>query len=231
MIRNVSLPGSNSDEMASNIFNACVSKITYKWSTNGHILAFKAARLLKYNTHRIMSLLPSGRRSQTSKAGTANSKPCYPGLGLPLRYEWKEPFFPIGAHGGCWGAKSVPINVREVAMMNVMEVLTDKVDWHVKVNDESIVSKWRSEALAIPNTHWWDIATSAKRQHWEADGFVQLQPDHHFSVKVPENILSPESFDYVCYCTVTNSHAYLFSALQSFAARPGILRRQASCLL
>ena len=178
-----------------------------------------------------MSSLPSGRRSQTSKADTADSKPCYPGLGLPLRYKWEEPFFPIGAHGGCWDANSAPINVREVAMMNVMEVLTDKTDWHVKVNDEIVVSKWRSEALAIPNTHWWDKVTSAKRQHWGADGFVQLQPDHHFSVKVPENIMSPESFDYVCYCTVTNPRAYLFSALQSFAARPGILRRQASCLL
>jgi hypothetical protein len=48
-------------------------------------------------------------------------------------------------------------------MMSIMESLTDKVDWHVKVYDEEIISKWRAEALALPNDYWWSLPTSAKR--------------------------------------------------------------------
>jgi hypothetical protein len=92
------------------------------------------------------------------------SESSYPGFGLPIRHDYKgESFFPIGAHGGCYGAESEPLNVREVAMMSIMESLTDKVDWHVKVYDEEIISKWRAEALALPNDYWWSLPTSAKR--------------------------------------------------------------------
>ena len=40
--------------------------------------------------------------------------------------------------------------VREVFMMVLMDQLSDKVDWHKKVFDEQIVSKWRKEALEHP---------------------------------------------------------------------------------
>ncbi|WZH49633.1 hypothetical protein QYS62_010836 [Fusarium acuminatum] len=40
--------------------------------------------------------------------------------------------------------------VREVAMMIIMDRLTDKPDWHVKVFDDTIANKWIEEALALP---------------------------------------------------------------------------------
>ncbi|GAK64262.1 uncharacterized protein PAN0_004d2474 [Moesziomyces antarcticus] len=39
------------------------------------------------------------------------------------------------------------LTVREVAMIRVMEALTDKLDWQRKVNDAAIVAKWKAEAL------------------------------------------------------------------------------------
>jgi hypothetical protein len=95
----------------------------------------------------------------------------YPGLGLPLRHsDWTEcNYYPIGAHGNIWGSDSDMITVRELAMMDVMEKLTDKDKWHVKVFDENIVAKWRKEALAIPDLHFWNLAITAKRQYWATD--------------------------------------------------------------
>ena len=72
--------------------------------------------------------------------------------------------------------------------MSVMESLTDKINWHIKVNDDSIVSKWRAEALAMPNLHWWELACNSEDQPWLTDG------EH---VKIPENIMSENSFDCV----------------------------------
>ncbi|KAF4992689.1 hypothetical protein FGRMN_7002 [Fusarium graminum] len=40
--------------------------------------------------------------------------------------------------------------VREVAMLIVMDRLTDKPNWHVKVYDDAITDKWIQEALALP---------------------------------------------------------------------------------
>jgi hypothetical protein len=40
--------------------------------------------------------------------------------------------------------------IREVAMMIVMNQLTEKPDWHIKVFDDTIVEKWIQEALALP---------------------------------------------------------------------------------
>lgn len=77
----------------------------------------------------------------------ADQKGMYPGLGLPLlhmnqpytgsrvgEYEWKH--YPIGAHASSPGAISDIIFVRELAMMNIMEQLTNKEDWNKKVFDE-----------------------------------------------------------------------------------------------
>lgn len=64
--------------------------------------------------------------------------PDYPGLGLPLRHDPQslsddKSHYPIGAHHGCWGATSNLIYVRELAMMSIMDRLTEKEDWHKKV--------------------------------------------------------------------------------------------------
>lgn len=75
----------------------------------------------------------------------------YPGVNIDLHcYSNDGPTYPIGAHTNCWGAESQLLPVREVFMMVLMDQLSDKVDWHKKVFDEQIVSKWRKEALEQP---------------------------------------------------------------------------------
>jgi hypothetical protein len=51
--------------------------------------------------------------------------------------------------------------VREVAMMDIMERLTNKPNWHKKVFDKEILSKWRKEALDIPDRVFWEMAATA----------------------------------------------------------------------
>jgi len=127
----------------------------------------------------------------------------YPGLGLPLRYNEQENygFYPIGAHGSCSGSGSDVIFVRELAMMNIMEQLTDKEDWHKKVFDEEIVTKWRKEVLATPDEEFWKLAKSGKSQYWsrEDGGEVRLYDDDHDWVQIPEGIMSETSFCCVCH--------------------------------
>lgn len=176
-----------------------IARENYKWCVPAQIPVFKIARDLKYRTRRTMSSPTSMSPAQTTPQ-PASPKPVYPGLGLPLRHDKQDDynFFPIGAHGGCYGADTEPLNIREVAMMSVMESLTDKVDWHLKVNNDTIVSKWRTEALAVPNDHWFNLATSAKTVHYQADGHVHLHSDS-VDVMIPENIMSKTAFEFVCH--------------------------------
>ncbi|EEU41574.1 uncharacterized protein NECHADRAFT_54318 [Fusarium vanettenii 77-13-4] len=78
----------------------------------------------------------------------------YPGLGLDLRFhdqnKGREEWYPVGIHTNCWGSESEMLLVREVAMMIVMDRLTDKPDWHIKVFDDTITEKWIEEGLALP---------------------------------------------------------------------------------
>ncbi|KAL2260094.1 hypothetical protein VTK26DRAFT_6015 [Humicola hyalothermophila] len=76
----------------------------------------------------------------------------YPGVHLPRRYlrqkgEHGVDFFRFGSSEDLWDTSSKLLQVREVAMMILMDRLTDKPNWHEKVFDEEIVSKWRQEAL------------------------------------------------------------------------------------
>ena len=65
--------------------------------------------------------------------------PKYPGLGLPLLHEKREgDAFPMGTHGDCYGGDSELVSVRELAMMTIMDQLTDKPEWHRKVFDEDV---------------------------------------------------------------------------------------------
>jgi hypothetical protein len=126
-------------------------------------------------------------------------KGVYPGFGLPLRNnDWTEyKYYPIGAHGNIWGSDSEIIPVRELAAMDIMEKLTDKENWHVKVFDEDVVAKWRKEALAIPDDHFWNLAVTAKRQHWGTD---DLQPQLHDESDECEleGIMDDSTIDTVC---------------------------------
>lgn len=60
----------------------------------------------------------------------------YPGLGMNLRYHnyhHEGEIYPTAIHYNSVGAESDMLLVREAAMMIVMNQLTDKPDWHVKV--------------------------------------------------------------------------------------------------
>ncbi|KAF2026477.1 hypothetical protein EK21DRAFT_74167 [Setomelanomma holmii] len=118
----------------------------------------------------------------------------YPGLGLSLRHlDQDDNDYQLGAHGSCYGSHSDLIFVRELAMMDIMDKLTDKPDWHKKVFDEEIVAKWRKEALAIPDEELYKIATNGKRQYWERDGRVQMRDIE--PCEPPKGIMSDVAFD------------------------------------
>lgn len=76
----------------------------------------------------------------------------YPGVNLPLRFLCQEgeagvDFYRLGSSEQVKGSTSPMLQVREVAMMILMDRLTDKPNWHEKVFNEEIVAKWRHEAL------------------------------------------------------------------------------------
>ncbi|KAJ5889001.1 hypothetical protein N7495_009042 [Penicillium taxi] len=124
--------------------------------------------------------------------------PDYPGLGLPLRHDThnKEGHYPIGAHGSCWGAKSDLISIRELAAMSIMDRLTDKENWHTKVFDDLIVSKWRDEALAIPDAYFCNLARRDKRQYWDENGNLRVEADIFYEEdSYIEGIITTKTFD------------------------------------
>lgn len=111
----------------------------------------------------------------------------YPGLGLPLRYNPHDhPYYPNSASR--YGSKAELIFVRELAMMDVMDKLTDKPDWSKKVFDDAIVEKWEKEALAIPDDTFYILATTGKARSGEGDDGIENKA---------EGILSPTAFKYV----------------------------------
>lgn len=113
----------------------------------------------------------------------------YPGLGLPLRHFEDDGSYPSGAHTSINGSTTELLYIRELAMLDVMEKLTDKPDWHKKVFDEEIVSKWREEALAIPDDYFRQLAVAGKRHGGGDDNYKNI-------IKV-EGILDEHTMDTV----------------------------------
>ena len=115
--------------------------------------------------------------------------PDYPGLGLDLRHLLniysEVPTYRMGIHEDCEGAKSDMILAREVAMMILMDRLTDKPDWNRKVFDEDIVAKWTSEALALPVEPLWNSIALEDVKPW-------------IDMKTPDILLDKDCVDYVC---------------------------------
>lgn len=120
----------------------------------------------------------------------------YPGLGLDLRFVSKDNrgFHPIGAHGSCRASKSDVLPVRELAMMSVMDRLTDKPDWHKKVFDEEIISKWRMEAMLIPDEQFHILATRGKYSYRVREGNAQLGDPN---LPVLKGVMTENSFNCV----------------------------------
>ncbi|KAL7924524.1 hypothetical protein ACQKWADRAFT_270273 [Trichoderma austrokoningii] len=121
----------------------------------------------------------------------------YPGLGLPLRHYPREygKFYPLGIHTNCIDTDSALLPVREVAMMNIMEQLTDKENWHVMIFNDEIVDQWRKEALQQPNRVYWKQATD-NRGADAIDG-----------VRRPPGIMDATTFDY-CVKELRNKANY-----------------------
>ncbi|KAF4337351.1 hypothetical protein FBEOM_8735 [Fusarium beomiforme] len=71
-----------------------------------------------------------------------------PGFGLPVDYSGSE--FPIvlGGDEGDWRAST--LTIREVCMLKVIEDLTNKPEWWIKVTDDKIAAKWKKEAMEMP---------------------------------------------------------------------------------
>lgn len=67
-------------------------------------------------------------------------------------------------------------------MMDLMDKLTDKENWHQKVFNKEIIKKWREEALALPDEVLWKQAVN---EDWGESCPL-------------EGIMAPEIFDYVC---------------------------------
>lgn len=125
----------------------------------------------------------------------------YPGLGLELRHfpQGNYGTYPLGIHGNCYGGDSDLLPVREVAMLAIMDKLTDKSEWHKKVFDDNIVARWRKEALEYPDDLLWKLATGGKvSNRWASAGQDTDGPDWGTNrLKPLKSIMSTEAFEYV----------------------------------
>lgn len=86
-----------------------------------------------------------------------------PGFGLPVNYR-PEKHFPNAVLD--WSG--TVLTVRELNMMAIMDKITDKPDWDKKVFDDTIVQKWRLEALATE-----DKDVSEKMLDWVCTTFFE----------------------------------------------------------
>jgi hypothetical protein len=117
----------------------------------------------------------------------------YPGVNVPLRHGfhrgWRrgsDPNYPVGFPEYSKEGWADILPIREVAMMILMDSLTDKPNWHEKVFDEDIVQKWRDEA----------------RQQPEDGLFARIMQDKEsrFIPKPISRIISEQTFDFVRQC-------------------------------
>ncbi|KAK4039740.1 hypothetical protein C8A01DRAFT_36276 [Parachaetomium inaequale] len=129
-------------------------------------------------------------------ARPSTARPQYPGWNRDLRWttnghmdmHMQDVIYPTGIHYNSEGAASAPLSVREVAMMLLMDSLTDKPDWHIKVFDDDVAETWKTdmEALAWPNDVLWKRIANHHNMRWEEP----WQP------RRPEHILDKECVDY-----------------------------------
>ncbi|GFP59158.1 hypothetical protein TASIC1_0012016100 [Trichoderma asperellum] len=122
----------------------------------------------------------------------------YAGINLPVSTEYismkdAEPIYPIGLPDAR-AANSDILPIREVAMMMLMDNLTDKPNWHEKVFDEAIVAKWRYEARTQSENSLFVRIMEGK---WNPDG-----------IPMPEcRIISEAAFEF-CIAELRNKAKY-----------------------
>ncbi|ROW11546.1 hypothetical protein VMCG_01299 [Cytospora schulzeri] len=95
-------------------------------------------------------------------------------------------------------SQSALLPVREVAMMGIMDRLTDKKDWHKKVFDDAIVEKWREEAMSIPDEEYLRVA-AAPNSDWEPGHVLRHVTSQGLRIELPtriKGIMSRGAFDY-----------------------------------
>ncbi|CAF3580872.1 unnamed protein product [Fusarium graminearum] len=75
-----------------------------------------------------------------------------PGFGLPLNYIMVKEPFPVltGEEDRYTEWKAATLTVRETCMLKIIEDLTNKPEWWLKVKDEEIATKWMKEAMEMP---------------------------------------------------------------------------------
>jgi hypothetical protein len=96
-----------------------------------------------------------------------------PGFGLPISYAGAH--FPVvlgmeeGEGEGDWRAST--LTIREVCMIKVIEDLTNKPEWWIKVNDDEITAKWKKEAMEMP---WGEYRVYGDFTHAMADAVSDI---------------------------------------------------------
>lgn len=85
--------------------------------------------------------------------------------------------------------------------MSIMDRLTDKPEWYRKVLDEAILSKWKAEALAVPDEEWMKIAAAPRSDWSEHRSRWVMESGQGREVPVGATkvvgIMSEQAFDYV----------------------------------
>lgn len=106
-----------------------------------------------------------------------------PGIDLPLRQSSELPS--EGAYGN-WHKRAIPLTVRERVMLDLMAALKNKQGWERKIFDDSIVDRWRAEALAAG--HSW--RTRDESQTGEVEGLAPAADSR-------QRVMSEAMFQYV----------------------------------
>lgn len=72
----------------------------------------------------------------------------FPGFGLPLNC-MPDQHFPVLVADSPDGWTAKTLLIREVCMLRLVEELTNKPEWWIKVHDEAITQRWVNEALEV----------------------------------------------------------------------------------
>lgn len=71
----------------------------------------------------------------------------FPGFGLPVSHFGQNDFpLAVAIENSDQAWASIGVTLREQRMLDFICQITDKPDWHIKVFDDEIVSRWRAES-------------------------------------------------------------------------------------